>query len=140
GVVVLNADDPLVAAVARRVRARVGYFSMDPAFGPVLARHLRSGGLAWVLDRDVLVEREGGHARELLPVADVPITLGGLARHNVANALAATGGARAMGASIDDVVAGLRDFRPSADLSPGRLNLYRLGAWTVIVDFAHNEA
>ena len=40
----------------------------------------------------------------------------------------------------DDVATGLRDFRPSADLSPGRLNLYRLGAWTVIVDFAHNEA
>jgi cyanophycin synthetase len=88
----------------------------------------------------VLVERERAEARVLLPVAEVPITLGGLARHNVANALAAIGGARAMGASIDDVAVGLREFRPTADLSPGRLNLFRLGPWTVVVDFAHNEA
>ena len=35
---------------------------------------------------------------------------------------------------------GLRDFHPSAELSPGRLNLFRLGRRTIIVDFAHNEA
>jgi cyanophycin synthetase len=35
---------------------------------------------------------------------------------------------------------GLTRFAPSKDLSPGRLNLYRLGARVIIVDFAHNEA
>ena len=139
GLVVLNADDPLVAAVGRRVRGRVGYFSLD-ARCQVVARHRRLGGLAWVLEADRLSECEGGDVRDLLPVDEIPLTLGGLALHNVANALAATGGARAMGASLDDIRAGLRDFQPSADLSPGRLNLYRLGSWTVIVDFAHNEA
>ena len=68
------------------------------------------------------------------------MALGGFARHNVANALAAAGGARAMGATLAQVADGLRDFRPSADLSPGRMNLFRLGRRTVIVDFAHNEA
>ena len=50
------------------------------------------------------------------------------------------GGARGLGASRAEVVDGLRHFRPTADLSPGRLNLYRLGELTVIIDFAHNEA
>ncbi len=63
-----------------------------------------------------------------------------MARHNVANALAAAGGARALGASLDQVADGLRHFRPSAELSPGRLNLFRVGRRMVIVDFAHNEA
>jgi cyanophycin synthetase len=140
GMVVLNADDPLVAAVARRVRARVGYFSLDPAAVPMLARHRRSGGSAWVLRGDTLVEWEGTEEHELLDVRDLPIALGGLARHNVANALAAAGGARALGATREQVAHGLRDFRPSAELSPGRLNLFRLGQRTVIIDFAHNEA
>ena len=70
----------------------------------------------------------------------IPIAFGGLARHNVANALAAAGGARALGASIEDVGRGLVDFRPSADTSPGRLNVFRHGRRVVIVDFAHNEA
>jgi cyanophycin synthetase len=35
---------------------------------------------------------------------------------------------------------GLVDFAPSAERSPGRLNVFRVGARLVIVDFAHNEA
>jgi cyanophycin synthetase len=140
GWTVLNADDPYVAAVARRVRARVAYFSLDPDRSPVIARHRRDGGRSFVLRRRRLVEWAGEDEHELLDVADLPIALGGLARHNVANALAAAGGARGLGASRAQVADGLRDFRPSADLSPGRMNLFRLGQRTVIVDFAHNEA
>ena len=140
GWVILNADDPLVAAMARRVRARVSYFSMDPDGSPLLARHRRAGGRAHVLRRGVLVEWDGDAEHEILDVTDLPIALGGFARHNVANALAAAGGTRALGATLEQVADGLRDFRPSADLSPGRMNLFRLGRQTIIVDFAHNEA
>ena len=140
GWVVLNADDPLVAAMARRVRARVSWFSMDPGGLPLVTRHRRAGGRAHVLRAGRLVEWDGADEREILEVADLPVALGGFAPHNVANALAAAGGARAMGATVEQVAAGLRDFRPSADLSPGRMNLFRLGSGMVIVDFAHNEA
>ncbi len=140
GWVVLNADDPLVAAVARRVRAHVAWFSLDPDGSPVIARHRRSGGRAYVLRGGRLLELEGDEERTIVEVRDLPVALGGLARHNVANALAAAGGARAMGMTVEQVADGLRDFRPSAELSPGRMNLFRLGQRTVIVDFAHNEA
>jgi cyanophycin synthetase len=66
--------------------------------------------------------------------------LGGVARHNVANALAAAAGARAMGASLATVRAGLRTFVPTTDDSRGRLNVFRDDHRVVIVDFAHNEA
>ena len=145
GRVVLNADDPLVAAVASRVRAPVVFFSMtdgsDGAGAPAaLVRHLVAGGEAMLLRRNRLVEVEGGRATTIAEVAEIPITIGGLARHNVENALAAAAGARAAGASIAEVARGLRDFAPSAVRSPGRLNLFRLGRRVVIVDYAHNEA
>ena len=140
GWTVLNADDPYVAAVARRVRCRVAFVSLDPDRSPVIARHRRDGGRCFVLSGGRLVEWEGDEEHELVEVADLPIALGGLARHNVANALAAARGARGLGVSRAHVADGLRDFRPSADLSPGRMNLFRLGRRTVIVDFAHNEA
>jgi cyanophycin synthetase len=66
--------------------------------------------------------------------------MGGAARHNVANALAAAGGALALGASRAEVAAGLRSFRPTSGQMPGRLNFYRLGNRVVLVDFAHNAA
>ncbi len=140
GWVVLNADDPYVAALARRVRAKVAWFSIDLPGSAVLARHRVKGARAYTLEDGYLVAREDGAAVPFLAVADLPVALGGLAPYNVANALAAAAGARAMGATLEEVADGLRDFRPSAELSPGRMNLFTLGQRIVIVDFAHNEA
>ena len=141
GWVVLNGDDPLVAAVGRRVRGHVAYFSIAPgAPPPVVRRHLASGGRAYLVRDGSIVEAEGDRESEIVEVRRVPITIGGLAKHNVANALAASGGARGMGATLAQVRDGLIDFAPSAERSPGRLNLFRVGQRLVIVDFAHNEA
>jgi cyanophycin synthetase len=140
GWVILNGDDAFVAAVARRVRAHVAYFSIAARPPAAVARHIADGGRAYLLRRDLLVEVDGGRTTEIASVTELPITIGGLARHNVANALAAAGGARALGATIEQVRHGLIDFLPTSERSPGRLNIFRLGNRIVIVDFAHNEA
>jgi cyanophycin synthetase len=139
GAVVLNADDPLVAAVASRVSAPVYLFSLLPGSARV-RRHLDRGGRAYLLEDGLLVERDSSGGRPILAADEVPATLGGIARHNIANALAAAGGARALGFTIKQVAAGLRDFRNTPDQLPGRLNVHRLGNRLVIVDYAHNVA
>jgi len=141
GWVVLNGDDPLVAAVRRRVRGRVALFSIVPGGTRLVRRHVAAGGRAYVL-RDGMdaYELEGDRASKIVDVGRVPITIGGIALHNVANVLAAAGAARGLGVSIEHVRRGLVDFRPTAEQSPGRLNLFRLGQRIVVVDFAHNEA
>ena len=138
GEVVLNADDPLVAARARHVRASVTYFSTRP--GRPIARHVARGGRAVLVEDGWIVARQGASRQPILPVAEVPTTLFGLATHNVANALAAAAGAMALGAHPEHVADGLRAFQPGVEQTPGRLNLYRVGSRVVIVDFAHNEA
>ena len=140
GWVVLNGDDRYVAAIAARVRAPVAIFSIAKGGSPIARRHIAAGGRAYILDRDRLVEVEGERRSEIARLRDVPLTIAGLARHNVANALAASGAARGLGATLEQVAHGLRDFRPTSDRSPGRLNIYRLGSRVVIIDFAHNEA
>jgi cyanophycin synthetase len=140
GWVVLNADDPLVAAVARRVKANVALFTMHGDDSGIVNRHRERGGRAYLIRDGVMIEADGATEVRVVEVVGIPITIGGLARHNVANAMAAAGGARGLGATIDEVRDGLLDFSASTEHSPGRLNLFRLGARTVIVDFAHNEA
>jgi cyanophycin synthetase len=140
GWVVLNADDRWVAGVARDVKANVAYFTMDGDRSARVRRHVRAGGRGYLVRDGALGELEGERWRPFAKVAEIPIAFGGAARHNVANALAAAAGARAMGASIDAVGEGLRDFRPSMDAAPGRLNVFRNGDRLVIIDFAHNEA
>jgi cyanophycin synthetase len=145
GWAVLNADDPLVASIARRVRSKVAMFSIGDGGAAAVRRTVAGGGRGYVLRDGWLIEldgsaKDGPAEHRIVEVGRVPITLGGLARHNVANALAAAGAARGLGVTLAQLRDGLSDFQPSSERSPGRLNLFRLGARIVIVDFAHNEA
>jgi cyanophycin synthetase len=140
GWVILNADDSHVAGIARKVRANVAYFSLDGRRSPVVRRHLRAGGRAYLVRDGRLGEVDGSTWRDIAPLAAVPVVLGGVARHNVANVLAAVAGARAVGASLAAVRAGVRTFVPTTDDSLGRLNIFRDDHRVVVIDFAHNEA
>jgi cyanophycin synthetase len=73
-----------------------------------------------------------------IPWAEIPITVGGLARYNVENALAALTAARALGVPDAAVERALREFTPSVADSAGRTNLFSFRGTTVLIDFAHN--
>src|SRR5207302_202485 len=93
GTIVLNADDPRLAKLpGRRLvgadRKRVVFFSLDPA-NPVVRRHLAAGGTAYWAGGGHLHQGTGSRVRTLAAEAAIPATLGGAARFQVANALAA---------------------------------------------------
>jgi cyanophycin synthetase len=140
GWVTLNADDKHVAAIASKVRGHVAFFTLEGDRSTRVRRHLRGGGRAYLVRDRWIGEAEGGAWRPIATLASVPVALGGVARHNVANALAAVGGARAMGASLESVRDALRSFVPTTDDSRGRLNIFQDAHRVVVVDFAHNEA
>ena len=143
GAVVLNADDPAVAAIAQRPRVRrnnpvIRYFSLSP--GNALAqRHRRAGGITCELRDGRLVESEAGRSRTLLNLADLPGAFDGRAPHLVANALAAASACRAVGVSAKDIRRGLATFTPG-ESNPGRGNVYLAAGGPVIVDYGHNAA
>jgi cyanophycin synthetase len=144
GWVVLAGDDPRVWAMRHGIRARPWVFTADPD-GPAVREALGAGGRAvTVLDDHVTVLTPDGAPDRLVRVIDVPMTLAGLSRHNVLNALAGTAAALGLGLDRAAVVEGLRTFRPDDVLNPGRMNTYSLpvegGSATVVVDLAHNEA
>ncbi|MFC4160454.1 cyanophycin synthetase [Chitinimonas lacunae] len=140
-VMVLNADDRYCREMAeeRADGIEVVYFSME-ADSPVIAAHIAQGGRAVVLLGDRLVVW-GGRERLSLPVAQMPFTLGGLARHNIANALAATAALIAIDCPTEAIVAALTAFRSDVEENPLRLNLLKAGNnVSVLVDYAHNAA
>ncbi|MGO8961482.1 MAG: cyanophycin synthetase [Streptosporangiaceae bacterium] len=143
GSVVLNADDPASAQLADRaaVRARspvIRFFSLLPG-NPVVEQHRAAGGLCYEVIDGQLTETEGESRRPLLPVAELPGSFGGQARHVVANALAAAAACRAAGLTAKDIKRGLATFTP-AIANPGRGNIFRAGQGPVIVDYGHNAA
>ncbi|MEK7316630.1 MAG: Mur ligase family protein [Candidatus Eisenbacteria bacterium] len=137
GRVVLNADDPLLLERGRRLAAPVTWFTLDAGQRDV-TEHLARGGDACLLDGDALVFARGQERREVARLADVPLTFGGAARHNVANALAAIAGAMALGLPPDAVTRALGSFLSDPAHNPGRANIWDVAGATVILDFAHN--
>jgi len=140
---VLNADDPLVAAMRRHCSGDLVYFSMEPA-NELVEEHCRGGGRAFVLEDGRLGEgivlRQGRRHILVAPVSAVPASFGGRARMNLANALAAAAAAHAAGAHLHDIRAGLRSFTTSFEVAPGRLNLFELDGFRVLIDYCHNVA
>ena len=114
---------------------RSAWFSLDPA-NPVVSAHLAAGGEAWLLDGDRLLRRHGHTEEAICAAGDIPLALGGVARHNLANALAAAALTHALGASVRDIRRGLTSM--SQRDNPGRTNIYEVGDVSVIMDFAHN--
>ena len=141
GWAVLNGDDPRVLAMRSVVVAQPWIFSRDPD-SPAVREALGHGGRATtVIDGWITVLVPGADPDPLVELVDVPMTLAGLSRFNIENALAAASAALAIGLARADVVAGLRSFRPDAEHNPGRMNFFSMpGEVSVVMDLAHNEA
>src|SRR6478735_11291892 len=145
GWVVLNGDDPRVWAMRHGIKAKPWAFSLDAA-SPALWESINMGGRGiTVLDGEIVVLSPNVDPDRLVKVNDVPMTLSGLSRNNIANALAGAAAALGLGVPRSAVVEGLRTFAPDPEHNWGRLNTYSLplpsgGKATVIMDMAHNEA
>lgn len=135
GKLVLNADDPRLRRQAEHYPGEIVWFSLRDD-RKVVRAHTAAGGAAFVYADGALLLDRGGSREPLAETGEVPITLGGAARHNVANALAAAALTWSMGVDTGAIREGLRSM--AQDGNPGRGNLYEVDGRTVLVDFAHN--
>ncbi|TAG71434.1 MAG: cyanophycin synthetase [Oscillatoriales cyanobacterium] len=137
GYAVLNADDPLVSQMAQRVKAQIAYFSMNPD-NELVAKHTAAGGLAAIYENGYLSILKGDWTLRIEQAVNVPLTMGGRAPFMIANALAACLAAFAQGVKIEDIRSALSSFQASVGQTPGRMNLFNLGSYHALLDYAHN--
>src|SRR6266508_1869523 len=136
---VVNGDDPRTFAMRLGSPAKCWVFSRDPD-SPSIRTVLDEGGRATtVLDGFITVLDQASDPEPLLKVVDVPMTLSGLSHFNVENALGAASAALGLGLPRAAVIEGLSTFAPNEN-NPGRMNMYSLRDFTVVIDLAHNEA
>jgi cyanophycin synthetase len=141
GHAVLNADDPLVYAMKDRTPGDLVLFSTKPeGESEEFEAHLTRNGIGARIENDTFVIRRGRLRIPIAPVREVPLMLGGTAKFQRENILAAIATAYVQGMRYDDIRAGLLSFFPSPSLTPGRLNLLRVPNGRVLVDYAHNPA
>ena len=137
GHLILNAEDHLLVAKSKDYDGELVWFSLDPD-NSVVREHIEAGGRAFVLDGDELLKVEDGRRELICRSNEIPIALGGAARHNVANALSAAALTSSLGATVAEIATGLTTM--VQDDNPGRCNIYDLNGIKILIDFAHNPA
>jgi cyanophycin synthetase len=141
---VLNADDPLVLAMADHTKAKhVCYVTLNHSH-PLVREHIQMGGRAVALEDgmggQMLTLYDGPRHMPLLWSHQIPATMEGRAIHNVQNAMFAAAITFAMGAELDQIRHGLRTFDTTFFQAPGRMNVCDDHPFKVILDYGHNEA
>jgi UDP-N-acetylmuramyl tripeptide synthase len=137
GHLILNAEDHLLVAKSKDYDGELVWFSLDPD-NSVVREHIETGGRAFLLDGDELLKVENGQRALICRSNEIPIALGGAARHNVANALSAAALTSSLGATVAEIATGLTTM--VQDDNPGRCNIYDLNGIKILIDFAHNPA
>ena len=141
GLLVLNADDEhlraLGAALEREHPHAVAWFSAR-ADNVLVQRGVQQHGYGAVVHDGHLLLCEDGVWSDVGVLHDMPLTLRGLAAHNVENALAASLTACVAGVPYGAIHEALRQFGVSEQDNAGRLQHRVVGNVTVLIDYAHN--
>jgi UDP-N-acetylmuramyl tripeptide synthase len=134
---VVNAEDRHCTRHARRLERPLYWFARKRPPRALLRGKAAAVALLYVESGWVVVE-QAEHTRKLLQVAAMPLAFAGSARHNVANALAATAAALALGIADCAIVRALSSFGENYLDNPGRANLFAIDGALVLADYGHN--
>ena len=136
---ILNADDEYSMRLLNDLPAKVAIFSMDEE-NPHMRKFAKEGKITCVYEDGYVTIKKGDWKIRISKVNNIPITMEGKAKFMIANVLAASLATYLHGFEIEDIANSLRTFIPSAQLTPGRLNIFNFKNFKVMIDFAHNAA
>ncbi len=136
GTAVLNAVDPNVSAMASKARGAVTFFALDKHH-PVMATHRAQGQAVVYVENGNIVASKGDFEQKL-PLAEIPITMGGAIGFQVENVMASVAAAWALNIPWNTIRLGLARFSNDNDNAAGRFNVFQFRGATVIADYGHN--
>lgn len=136
GTAVLNAADPNVASMASKCKGAVTFFTADK-YHPVMATH-RAQGQAVVYVENGCIVASKGEVQHTIPLAEIPVTMGGAIGFQVDNVMASVAAAWALGLDWRIIRGGLASFNNDSNNAAGRFNLFKFRGATVIADYGHN--
>ena len=136
---VLNADDQYSMKILNELDSNVAIFSLDEN-NPHIRKFAKEGKITCVFEEGFVTIKKGDWKIRIAKVVNIPITMEGKAKFMIANVLAASLATYLYGFEIEHIANSLRTFIPSAQLTPGRLNVFKFKNFKVMIDFAHNPA
>ena len=137
GVLVLNADDPLLVSKSAALSCPLAWFSLDDA-QPWMEEQRRRGAATCGLSGGALWLELRGTRHRLGDAAAMPLAMAGSARYNIANLAGASLLAASMGIDAEAIASVLASFGSNRADNPGRLERWTINGASVFLDYAHN--
>ena len=139
GYAVLNADDPLTAAMAEYCPGKVLFFAQSPD-NPLIVSHRAKGGKVVYVRNNCIMAAEGSWEARIALLDSVPLTFGGLIGFQVENAMAAASAAWTLGVAFEMIRHALETFINDTQKVPARFNVMQFQGATIVIDYGHNAA
>lgn len=137
GWAILNADNAHCVKIGKDVHCNLAYFTLDEK-NTIVKEHCRKGGIAAIYENGFITIKKGDWKIRIEKVTHIPITFNGTVSFMTQNAMAASLATFVWGFKIEDIRLSLETFIPSAAQTPGRMNIFELKDFKIMVDFAHN--
>jgi cyanophycin synthetase len=133
GVLVLNADDPVLMQKAGRFKCRLSFFSMQENNSHALDLKKRGGTVCELINAHLYL-----NGIDLGAISDMPLSMNGSAQYNVENLAAAACIAFSLGVELAAIKTTMQRFGSQNSDNPGRLQRWNIGGASILIDYAHN--
>ena len=137
GFSILNADDDIVYNLKNELDCNIALFSMQDNNERILS-HCEDGGWAAIIEKGHFTICKGEWRTRIAKVNEVPLTLEGRAACMIKNILPSILAAALSGFDTKIIRKALQSFIPGPEFTPGRMNIFRVSNFEVMVDYVHN--
>ncbi|MBC8063110.1 MAG: cyanophycin synthetase [Clostridiaceae bacterium] len=137
GYVVINGDDNMSISILSRLKSKLIIFSNNKE-NEIMKINIKKGGYGIYVDQGNIIIQKGTDLKKLMEIDSIGISMKGILKYNVENAMAACAAAVGLGINYDIISQGLRSFYCNQDQNPGRFNIYFVNDIMVVLDYGHN--
>lgn len=137
GYAILNADDDVVYKIREDLDCNIALFSTDENNERVMA-HCEEGGWAAIIEKGHFTICKGEWRIRVAKVNEVPLTISGTASCMIKNILPSILAASIHGIDSKKIRKGLQTFVPGPEMTPGRMNIFKIRDFKVMIDYVHN--
>jgi cyanophycin synthetase len=137
GFAILNADDDIVYGIKEELDCNIALFSMEEN-NPRISAHCEAGGWATIIEKGYFTLCKGEWRIRVAKVNEVPLSFDGRATCMIKNILPAILAASLSDFDTKTIRKALQSFVPGPELTPGRMNIFPIRNFEVMVDYVHN--
>ena len=123
-------------SILHRLKSNLIIFSNDKN-NEVMRTNINNGGYGVYADEGYIIIQKGTNSEKLIEITSIGITLNGILKYNIENAMASCAAAVGLGIDYKIIRQGLMSFY--CNQNPGRFNMYLVNDIKVILDYGHNQ-